>query len=920
MRKIIALMLTVMMLLTSVSLTAAAGEILTPVSIYAGARTITAEYERAVTEADLGEIALTTIEGTAVPYTTKINGEFLSIIADEEFVRDTQEYVLKVGNTSKVFKIKTLFTPNFVADTTNKTVNDLFISQGSGAVVDVVDKDTVILSTNAGSITLGYDEIANYENASLAADVYFVGPTNQTASRGTFAYNVSNKAHDYAYLGGYAPKVSRAVWYLDSVSSVYYKRMVAVTDGAELKAYTGLSNTILPIGSADVTAMSCVLGEWAYGSAYTAGQLTVGTKALPEGFDRETRKYRHVIDKMGTVGTLMVGDTFVDIMDSQDYYDEYNSANGTALNAATKGYFVINPLVNNSGNYRIMLSNIALITSEMRDYATGTLTVESAVADGNKVTITLDGTEDVDLSTVEVEDYITFTDGLTYNVISKEGNTVVIEVTNPEYSKTYTLTVAAGLGYDALTVKEDKTFDIAFENPNANALEPVSIYAGARTITAEYERAVTEADLGEIVLTTIDGTAVPYTTKINGEFLSIIADEEFVRDTQDYVIKLGNTKKIFKIKTLFKPEFVADTENNTVKDLHISAGDGATVDVVDKDTLILTTITGNFVLDYDEIANYENASLVADVYYASSTHAATTGVLAYNVSSKDHEYAYSGATFKPAISRALWYLDGNNVFDNGYKYFDRMVAITGSDPFVYKGYAEQMKPLTAVDSTVMKTSIKDHRPGTAYTSGKTTVGTTQLAFDRESNKYHYVIDKMGAVGTLMMNDTFIDIMDSQDYYDEYNAENDTELKAATKGYFVINPLCGTATAAYRTVVSNMALITSEMRDYEAVEITAVTFKDANGEALESVKDAAAVNGLVTIQNRFAIDKAVKLVAVAYSGNRMIDAAILPLGLLPANKASEVNYSFTNLEGLTHIKVLAWESFETMYPYCKAFTK
>jgi hypothetical protein len=172
---------------------------------------------------------------------------------------------------------------------------------------------------------------------------------------------------------------------------------------------------------------------------------------------------------------------------------------------------------------------------------------------------------------------------------------------------------------------------------------------------------------------------------------------------------------------------------------------------------------------------------------------------------------------------------------------------------------------------------------------------------------------MGAVGTLMVNDTFVDIMDSQDYYDEYN------LTAPTKGYFVINPLVNNS-GNYRIMLSNIALITSEMRDYEAVEITAVTFKDANGEALESVKDAAAVNGLVTIQNRFAIDKAVKLVAVAYSGNRMIDAAILPLGLLPANKASEVNYNFTNLEGLTHIKVLAWESFETMYPYCKAFTK
>ena len=43
--------------------------------------------------------------------------------------------------------------------------------------------------------------------------------------------------------------------------------------------------------------------------------------------------------------------------------------------------------------------------------------------------------------------------------------------------------------------------------------------------------------------------------------------------------------------------------NNTVEDLYICAGDGASVDVVDKDTLVLTTLNGNFVLDYDEIAD-----------------------------------------------------------------------------------------------------------------------------------------------------------------------------------------------------------------------------------------------------------------------------------------------------------------------------
>ena len=80
MKQIIALMLTVMMLFTSVSLTVAAEEVLTPVSLYAGARTITAEYDtEALTEANVGNIVLTTIEGTAVPFTTKINGEFLTI-------------------------------------------------------------------------------------------------------------------------------------------------------------------------------------------------------------------------------------------------------------------------------------------------------------------------------------------------------------------------------------------------------------------------------------------------------------------------------------------------------------------------------------------------------------------------------------------------------------------------------------------------------------------------------------------------------------------------------------------------------------------------------------------------------------------------------------------------------------------------
>ena len=469
------------------------------------------------------------------------------------------------------------------------------------------------------------------------------------------------------------------------------------------------------------------------------------------------------------------------------------------------------------------------------------------------------------------------------------------------------------------------SFDVAA----AEILTPVSIYAGARTITVEYDSEITSENTGEISITTLEGAAVPYTTKINDEFLTIIADEEFVRDTQSYLLQVGNAKKVFKVKTLFKPEFEKISET-AVKDLCISTNEwtGSVIDVVDKDTLILGSTYDNFVLDYDDVANYENASLVADVYYIAGNAKRAHSILAYNISSKEGLVeAFTGANKLPKVSRAAWFRQGDWIITEGDRYFDRMVAIVGGNSFVFKGFAKAdaiapIAPLEDRDNNAVKPAIFANTYGTAFTVKELTIGATQLPdnFDREYNKYHYAIDKMGAVGTLMMNDTFIDIMDSQDYYDEYNAANETDLKAATKGYFLINPISAGATAYGRIIVSNIALITSEMRDYEAVEITDVTFKDAEGEALESVKDAANVNGLITIQNRFAIEKAIKLVAVAYSGNKMIDIAILPLGMLPANKSTEANYSFTNLEGLTHIKVLAWESFANMYPYCKAFTK
>ncbi len=898
MKKILALMLTVMMLLTSVSLTAVAAEILTPVSIYAGARTITAEYERAVTEADLGEIVLTTIEGAAVPFTTKINDEFLTIIAESEFVRDTQSYLLEIGNAKKAFKVKTLFTPNFVANTTNKTVNDLFISQGVGAVVDVVDKDTVILSTNAGSITLGYDEIANYENASLAADVYFVGPTNQKASRGTFAFNVTNKAHDYAYLGEYAPKVGRTVWYLDSLSNVYYNRMVAVTNGTELLSYPGYATKIQPIGSADVTAMSCVLGEWAYGSAYTAGQLTVGTKALPEGFDKENRKYRHVIDKMGTVGTLMVGDTFVDIMDSQDYYDEYN------LTAPTKGYFVINPLVNNSGNYRIMLSNMALITSEMDDYKEGDITVPSTELTGTRDSFELVFSDAVELAAASVKTHIFVSkdkDGekadVEYDYVIN-GDTITITPDDGlDYDTVYYVTVKAGFGYNAYTVKSDVEATYMYESLKGD-LTVTDVYAGYRdvylTFNGDIEQ-ITVADFKDKVKIEFNGEELLYNVKINGNRAIISLDRELeAGKIYDLSVLAGlgyemvtvkeDKKNYFTLEEIYSTDFAnfpADKSSAVL--FTASSYDPKQITQPYKTVRngkLFTQTNCYSTLHFNKmgIENLERYSLkIEDVQYFGND---VKMMLYFNVSSSSNGGIFGGQGGKP-ITGFGWHT-------------------TSTEKQMRDFQAKGIKNGLSNDSTI---HMPPENPVTIQVASEQDVVFAAEANDTDvtvpesnGNSYTYTLDKIGTLGRLYINGTFVDAYETADTFEKWNkisgTENQITADIPEKGYIMMG-FNETSENKYTVALGDITI--AVYKEYKEGGV-----KISQDDVIISGNTA---NGTVKIRNYFANDtKKVALVVTAYGENNKFLGVkkVIDTQLSPSEIAS-ASYNFSAAEEIKEVK-------------------
>ena len=864
MKKILCLMLTVLMTLSLFVLPAYAEATLPAIAegdaIYAGEQSITirlaeTQTATALTEEQAALVKITKLsDNSNIEFTSVVTGDILTLIPAESFVinelgaTDKIAYKLQLGNTTKLFTVDEIWKPDFKVTTEGKTnsakdadgefITDLDIMKGAGSIVDVIDTNTIVIQGYQNTILLDYPEIKNVENASLVADIYHVATTKGRAI-GIFGFNISEQQNSL-FDGKKRGYVSRAGWIykMEDTPEKYHKRLIAIPDpgvssiSSYLKEYYGYSAVESPLKS--VGADFGIAYGTNFGTTFAENVIAVGTATLPENFNLNA-KYHYSIDKMGAVGTLSVNNQLVDVLDTQVYFDKYNTTNGTSYTAPTKGYFLI---TSNGYKGQMVLQNPRFITSKFVDFETADLTVESVEVEGDEATITFAGSENIDLSAAVVENYIGLSDGLTYDVVSKSGNTVVIKAKNIEdYTKSYTLTVKEGFGYETALGIYKVSADIVetVQFVKLTVAVPERVYAGAQTITVKYESTITETYVvGDISLTK-DGEAVEFTTKVNGDILTIMPTGGLVINAKDaanpvtYELAIGGKIKTINVKELYKPSFAVET--NSVKGLDITLGWDATFDVIDANTVLFAGMNSTIVLDYPEITNYENASFVADIYYIGSHPKRVSAAIGFNITDKSKNNLFY-ENKKGSVGRAGWIFQKNSS-DANIKNHARMIAIpdmaaTTSDPtkhFYGLGSGKTISVLNPIGSAFVSAYSADDL-GTSITASKVVIGSETVAlpegFDT-TKKYHYVIDKMGEVGTLMINGGLVDVLDTEDYYEQYNAENSASEVAPKTGYFLFTPYVQYT----KMVMQNPRLITSDVTEFETGTIAQPTDIYAN---------------------------------------------------------------------------------------------
>lgn len=885
MKKILAVMLSIMILVSTITLVTEASEVLIPVAMYAGARTVTIEYDReTLSSENIGEISLKTFDGTPVDFTTKINGKILSIIADEEFIRDTQSYFIEIGGLKKLFTIKTLFKPNFVADVANKKVSGLSFGRGNGVVVDVVDENTVVLGVNEGGFVIDYDDIKNYENASIVADVYYTGDSTARANS-AFAYNLSSKTPTYAFTYNGAVSVHRAFWLLNEQSSKFYNRRVAITDGTALKEFVGYSTNELPVNTTLTdNDMKISISSNNYGSTFVSSASTVGTTTLPENFEANAYKYHYVIDKMGTVGTLLMNDTFIDVMDSKEYFDAYNTSNSASLSAPATGYFAISPV---TSNFRIIVSNVALITSTMRELASGTVSVESVSTSGTEVTIKFKS-EGSDFNLAEVDnltDYIILSEG-EYEILSASGDTAVLKVKNISYENA-TVTVKQGLGYDELRVESDIIENYIFV-AREGELAVESFTGGDSEITINFNLEITDVKVNAVkdkIKLSLNGEQVNYTPIIKDNSITLDLDESLKRDVvYDLHIDAGFGYEKVLTKNALDKYFVMETVVNETFDEGMASdyvsvsrnGECTTAESIPN----LTVRNGKlYIEETDWLTVYFNKFGLEKhrdyIMKFNMEHykAAANDNFLFNVPKEASGIAHYGANLKGAgwrIKSGEWV-----------ELMQWGPARTGQ-----KGlYAEQTNPGGAIPGHIAENVVIAGENGEVTVPVATPVSTT------------YTVEKYGSKAKLYVNGSLVDSIDMVEMFSAWNSkypENQITDAVPEKGLFVYS--AARSTGSNGPVASAVAFDSMEVSVFKE-------YTDGKVVVVDETKTitGTSANGNVKIRNFANEPKKVVAIVSAYGENKkFLGAQKVADKVLNPGEFEDATFSFSGSQNIEEI--------------------
>ena len=479
--------------------------------------------------------------------------------------------------------------------------------------------------------------------------------------------------------------------------------------------------------------------------------------------------------------------------------------------------------------------------------------------------------------------------------------------------KGYIYVASFGDGYNsAMYIKDWKIVTSSMREYEVGSFNATDVFADKDKMTVTFDSNIEKADLSKVILTQADGSVVECSKVATDNELIITPNGGFVLDR---VYNITITEEFGYDAVLVSERYSKDFRINKIKEITFDDGETYAENGID-----IKSYGGT------PAATIRNGKLyVQDAYYSTIyIRNAVDTVENYRVNFTMQRYAGSwynttNLMFNAGQGTTLSYGNGAPVF--GW-------LMKGNNSTMYRDYRHSgYKTGSDTYRTVVEGGFIPKASATDVTfTANAEKGDYDVTLPATDAKVHnYQLDKTGTKGALTVDGTLIDTFETKDVYKNWNAMQTDESKkleseiVPSKGDLLIAGY-NTSGETKGTIAIGTITFTSFEIIENTIEIVNVTYFDEKGNVLETIKDATGVKGEVSVKSYFNGKKPLALIAVAYSGDEMLAADVLDINEVEGAATASATYSLSGLKGLTEIKVLAWESFATLYPYAAAFTK
>lgn len=872
-KRTVAIINAAVMALSAVNVTMAEQSIV-PIKVLAGENVITMIFSDSNTAEDIvdTDISIVSKSGEESEFSIETAGNTVNIYPKDRLIPDTEKYTLLCKDYTADFNIETVWEADFSQDA---EIDDSFYTVMGDKCTTTIQDNALIMNegnvrSNGESVIFPkYDGQLTEENLTFNFCVKYHKP--ERATKGypiVISFNAqNNNAMTYDTSGGFFN------------TSASWGKTAFVTD-----LYRGFVIS----GSDDNTAG--VPGGKVKKATNKTAETGIPTLNEYPNLADEIPEYSISVNKIGETGILSVNGGLTDIYDTREFIgnltegamssEELEILNNSEMPRI--GYFAITQLpYNTTGESEYY--DMSITKCNLKRVIEADLELSENKPYGDEEKIILEFNEEITdvknaaekVTVLQDDEAVRYDYDIDFNklILKPEGGVIP--------NKDYKINIKSGFGEGGLTVKTDleAEFRLNYEQGNIT-LENVS--ADAKNIYLTFNRDMTDIENVEDTVSVLkNGESIGYKAETKGSDIRLVLDELLIiDDIYDLVInkKLGyeavrltdDIHRYFMLKSFSEADFSKEgAETSDFAHLSTYSSDGNNAKAVISDGKMYVEKKSYSTLHFDkmQLEDYEDYVLSFDIQHYGSKDL----ILLFNANSENYGiFDYQGG--KP-ITGFGWYTNSSK------NQFRDFLAKNVKNNQLVNNSAIHVQPLNPYNEIASGENVTFEEK-----DGKTSV----ILPSAEAPVYHYTLIKKGTEGTLYINDTLVDVYETEGEFEKYNSlfPDNTQIDYETPntGYIII---------AGNTVPSTSSSV------FALSDMKAARYSEYVGDKLEITEKEEKVekntaSGNIKVRNYFNIDKECRVVVSAYSeDNELIASEQIINSVLTPGEIQQAAYSITS---------------------------